>query len=110
MSYLVPEQSASHDRLLDSSRRPSGQDRFDAILVPTNRRAESLTDCMKLALETRLPLIVICSKLVRSHEIIRMAEDVGVEAYALDLPADGLVPRGSRSIPLRTKNSRPPAL
>lgn len=92
-SSLVCGQSTSHDKLLDSSRRPSGRDRFDAIVVPTNRRAGSLTDCMNMALETRIPLIVICSKLVRSYEVIRMAEDIGIKTYALDLPADGPIPR-----------------
>jgi len=92
-SHWVPEQSASHGRLLDSSRRASSQDGFDAVIVPTNRRAESLTACMQLGRATSIPLIVICSKLVRSHEVIRMAEDIRIKAYALDLPADGLTPR-----------------
>jgi len=92
-SHWAPEQSASHDKLLDASRRASSQDGFDAVIVPTNRRAESLTACMQLGRATSIPLIVICSKLVRSHEVIRMAEDIGIKAYALDLPADGLTPR-----------------
>jgi len=92
-SHWVPEQSASHDRLLDSSRRSSSQDRFDAVVVPTNRRVESLTASMQLARETGIQLIVICSKLVRSPEVIRMAEDIGIKAYALDLPAGGPIPR-----------------
>lgn len=48
---------------------------------------------MQLGRAMSIPLIVICSKLVRSHEVIRMAEDIGIKAYALDLPADGLTPR-----------------
>jgi hypothetical protein len=63
-------------------------------VVPTNRPAESLAACMQLALETRIPLIVICSKRVRSGEVISMAETLGVEAYALDLPAHRPVPWG----------------
>jgi hypothetical protein len=94
MPYWVPGQSGSHDKLLDSSHRPASQDRFDAILVPTNRRAESLTACMQLARETRIPLIVICSKLVQSREVIGMAEAVGIKAYALDLPTDHPIPPG----------------
>src|SRR4249919_2434773 len=46
ITLWVPEQSASHDKLLDSSRRSSTRIRFDAIVVPTNRPAESLTACM----------------------------------------------------------------
>jgi hypothetical protein len=43
---------------------------------------------MELALDTRIPLIVICSKLVQYSEVIDMATDAGVKAYALDLPAN----------------------
>lgn len=41
---------------------------------------------MQLARETRIPLVVVCSKLVRQRQVIRMATDVGVKAYALDWP------------------------
>jgi hypothetical protein len=86
--HWVHGQSASHRRLLDSSRRPPTRARFDAIVVPTNRPVDSLTACMGLALETCIPLIVICSKLVQYGEVIDMATDAGVKAYALDLPAN----------------------
>lgn len=97
-SHWVPEQSASHDKLLDSSRRSSTRIRFDAIVVPTNRPAESLTACMQLALETRVPLIVICSKLVRADQVIDMAEIAGVKAYALDLSANLSSPPGIKFV------------
>jgi hypothetical protein len=93
-SRWVPEQSASHHRLLDSPGRETTPARFDAIVVPTNRPAQSLASCMQLALETRIPLIVICSKLARSAEVIGTAETLAIEAYALDLPAHGSVPWG----------------
>lgn len=93
-SHWVHEQSASHDRLLGSLRRPSRWDRFDAIVVPTNRRAESLTDCMRLSHETRIPPIVIYSKRVQFGEVIDMAENVGIKAYAQDLPAHSDSPPG----------------
>ena len=90
----VPEQSASHHLLLDSSRRPSIRARFDAIVVPTDRPVDSLTACMELALETRITLIVICSKLVQYDEVIDMAVDAGVKACALDLPVHPANPPG----------------
>ena len=64
-------------------------------MVPTNRPVDSLTACMELALETRIPLIVICSKLVQYGEVIDMAADAGVKAYALDLPVQPANPRGA---------------
>jgi hypothetical protein len=81
----IPEQSASHHQLLVSSRSSGTSDRFDAIVVPTNRPVESLTACMALARETDVPLIVICSKLVNRGEVIDMAAAGGVQAYAFDL-------------------------
>ena len=93
-SHWVPEQSASHHKLLDPSRQSSTRARFDAIVVPTNRRVKSLNACMQLARETRIPLIVICSKLVQADQVIGMAEVAGIKAYALDLPTDLSSPPG----------------
>lgn len=90
----VPEQSASHDGLLDSSRRPCNYARFDAIVVPTSRPVTSLTGCMELAHATCIPLIVVCSKLVQSSQVVNMVEDGGIKAYALDLPAQPVNPLG----------------
>ena len=93
-SQWAPEQSSSHQRLLDSARRSAPDIPFDSIVVPTNRRAKSLTACMRLARQTRIPLIVICSKMVRRREVIDMANRVGVKAYALDLPPHPANPLG----------------
>ena len=49
---------------------------------------------MTLAHETRIPPIVICSKRVQSDEVIEMAEDVDIKAYALDLAAHSDSPPG----------------
>jgi hypothetical protein len=93
-SHWVPEQSTSHARLLESV-RPSAHDFwFDSIVVPTNRPVASLTPCMGLARETHIPLVVLCSKMVRSHQVIKMATDVGVKAYALDWPPHPANPLG----------------
>lgn len=86
-STEVPEQSTSHAGLLDSARRSVDDLGFAAIVVPTHRRVDSLSACMQLARQTRIPLVVVCSKLVRQHQVIKMATDVGVKAYALDWPS-----------------------
>jgi len=58
-------------------------------VVPTNRPVEWLGDCLRLAHETAIPLIVVCSKRITRHEVIDAAARVGVEAFAVDLtPAD----------------------
>lgn len=93
-SDWVPEQSASHDWLLDSSRQSSGRVQFDAIVVPTNRRVEVLSDCIGLALETEIPLIVVCSKRVDMHQVIDVATRANVKAFALDLPPHPANPLG----------------
>jgi glycosyltransferase involved in cell wall biosynthesis len=90
----IPEQSASHHQLLVSSRSSRTSDRFDAIVVPTNRPVESLTACMALAREADVPLIVICSKLVNQGEVKDMAAAEGVQAYAFDLPDSPANPLG----------------
>lgn len=59
---------------------------FDAILVPTNRKVEWLSDCIGLALETAIPLIVICSKRVQKRQVIDAAKRANVEIFAVDLP------------------------
>jgi hypothetical protein len=85
-SHWIPEHSTSHDRLLDSSHQSSDRVQFDAILVPTNRLVESLSDCIGLALETDIPLIVICSKRVKKRQVIEAARRENVEIFAVDLP------------------------
>jgi hypothetical protein len=45
-----------------------------------------LESCIALARKSQTPLIVICSKAVRQHEVIDMAAGAGVEAFAFDLP------------------------
>jgi hypothetical protein len=87
-SNRIPEQHASHSGLLDFSRQSSDGARFDAILVPTHRPVESLRDCMGLAVETAVPLIVICSKRVDKDQVINAARQENVAAYAVDLPLD----------------------
>ena len=72
--------------LLDSSRQLSDRAQFDAIVVPTNRPVDMLGDCIGLALETDIPLIVICSKRVDRHQVIDVATRANVKAFALDLP------------------------
>ncbi len=84
---MVPKHSTSHDGLLDSSHQSSGRAQFDAILVPTNRLVESLSDCMALALETAIPLIVVCSKRVKKYQVIDAARRENVEVFAVDLPS-----------------------
>jgi hypothetical protein len=83
-SPQVPEQGTSRTELLDSARRSAGDLEFAAIVVPTNRRVDSLAACMQLAHATRIPLVVVCSKHVGQRQVIKMAIDVGVQAYALD--------------------------
>lgn len=83
----VPGQSTSHTGLLDSARRAADGVGFSAIVVPTHRQVDSLSACMQLARETGIPLVVVCSKLVSQHQVIKMATDVGVKAYALDWPS-----------------------
>ena len=85
-SDWVPKHNTSHERLLDSSHPSSGRAQFDAILVPTNRQVESLSDCMGLSLETAIPLIVVCSKRVKKHQVIDVARRENVEVFAVDLP------------------------
>jgi hypothetical protein len=85
-SYWIPEQSTSHDGLLESPHQSSGNAQFDAILVPTNRPVEMLRDCIGLALETAIPLIVICSKRVDKDQVFDAARRESVYAFAVDLP------------------------
>jgi hypothetical protein len=93
-SYWVPQQSASHAGLLDTAPRSADGSGFDSIVVPTNRQVDSLTACMQLARETRIPLVVVCSKLVNQHQVIEMAMSIGVTTYALDLPPYPASPLG----------------
>jgi hypothetical protein len=86
LKHWIPEQSTSHTRLLDYSRQPSGRAKFGAILVPTNRPAGMLRDCLSLAVETAVPLIVICSKRTNTRQVIDAAAQENVEVFAVDLP------------------------
>jgi hypothetical protein len=85
-SPWTPEQNPSHHGLLDSSRESQVQEQFGAILVPTNRRVDSLSFCIGLAREVRIPLIVVCSKRVNKDEVVAAASREDVEVYAIDLP------------------------
>lgn len=85
-SDWIPEQNASHDRLLDSLRHSSDRAQLNAILVPTNRPVGVLGDCLDLALDTSIPLIVVCSKRVNKDQVIRKARRKNVEVFAVDLP------------------------
>jgi len=59
-------------------------------VVPTNRPVQWLRDCLGLARETAIPLLVVCSKRVDRHQVIEAAARAKVEAFAVDLPADSL--------------------
>jgi hypothetical protein len=59
---------------------------FDAIMVPTNRPVEFLDDCIRLASETGVPLIVVCSKRVTRNQVIDAAAPLNVDVFAVDLP------------------------
>ena len=83
---MISHQNPSHNGLLDSSHEHVAQERFSAIVVPTNRRVDSLIFCLGLARETRIPLIVLCSKQVNKDEVIAAASGEGVEVCAVDLP------------------------
>jgi hypothetical protein len=85
-SHRIPEQGASHNRLLDPTHRSSDGAQFGAILVPTNRPVEMLDYSMKLASETAIPLIVVCSKRVDRHQVFAAAALANIEAFAVDLP------------------------
>jgi hypothetical protein len=85
--HWVPEQSGSHIGLLDESRRRPTRAQFDAILVPTYRPVGWLDHCVDLALRTRIPLVVVCSKDVHQREVVDMASRANIEAFALDLPS-----------------------
>lgn len=94
LSDWVPEQSESHTRLLDFSHRSFTRAQFDAILVPTNRPVKNLNFCIKLALKTQVPLIVVCSKKVTQDQVKEIATQADVEAFAVDLPPHPVNPLG----------------
>jgi hypothetical protein len=81
-----PEQNPSHIDLLESSDHSQGRAKFDAILVPTNRRVEFLSACISLAQQTTIPLIVVCSKRVNKWQVIEAVERENVKVFAVDLP------------------------
>ena len=86
-------QSASHDGLLNSS-TVLGSRAVRWIVVPTNRPVVMLADCIGLARQTAIPLIVVCSKRVDRPQITAVARHAHVEAFALDLPAHPANPLG----------------
>jgi hypothetical protein len=91
-SSSIFEQHPSHSGLLVSSRESLAQKQFGAILVPTNRRVESLSFSFSLARETRIPLIVICSKRVNKDEVTAATSGDDVQVYAVDLPMHPVAP------------------
>jgi len=54
--------------------------------VPTNRPVKSLRDCIDLARETSIPLIVVCSKRVTKDQVVDATTGEKVEGFAVDLP------------------------
>jgi glycosyltransferase involved in cell wall biosynthesis len=56
-------------------------------MVPTNRPVEFLDDCIRLASETSIPLIVVCSKRVKKGQVIDAAAQRNAEVFAVDLPS-----------------------
>lgn len=61
-------------------------------MVPTNRPVEFLDDCIGLASETAIPLIVVCSKRVKKDQVIDAAAQRNVEVFAVDLPPQSTNP------------------
>jgi hypothetical protein len=47
-----------------------------------------LRSCIGLALETAIPLIVVCSKRIDKDQVINAARQANVRAFAVDLPPD----------------------
>ena len=82
----VPDQSESHAGLLDYSDTVSARARFDAIVVPTHRPAKRLRASIDLARRISRPLIVMCSRAVRQDDVIRRADEAGIEAFAFNMP------------------------
>lgn len=99
-----PKQSTSHDGLLDPSHQVTGKARFDAIVVPTNRPVEFLRDCVDLARETTIPLIVVCSKRVTKSRVVDATKGERVQGFAVDLPRPPANPLGA--ISLATSNDK----
>ena len=83
----TPEHRTSHSGLLEPVAQPrgGGRQRFNAIVVPTNRPVRHLSECLDLASRTKTLLIVACSKYVTKHEVIEAAAQKEVEVYAVDL-------------------------
>ena len=55
-------------------------------MVPTNRPVEFLSDCVDLARETAILLIVVCSKRVTRRQVFDATLGEKVEGFAVDLP------------------------
>lgn len=54
--------------------------------MPTNRPVKFLRDCVRLARETTVPLIVVCSKRVTKSQVVEATTGEDVEGFAVDLP------------------------
>ena len=54
--------------------------------MPTNRPVGMLSECIGLALDTSISLIVVCSKRVNKDQVIAEARRKNVEVFAVDLP------------------------
>lgn len=70
--------------------------------MPTNRPVASLRDCFGLALDTAIPLIVVCSKRVDKDQVIDAATWANVEVFAVDLPPYPANPLGGISFATST--------
>lgn len=81
----IPKHSTSHDGLQEFSPRSLNGASFDAIMVPTNRPVEYLSDCIDLGSRTGIPLIVACSKWVTKYEVIEAAAQKKVKVFAVDV-------------------------
>ena len=55
-------------------------------MVPTNRPVKFLRDCIDLARETTIPLIVVCSKRVTKDQVVDATMGEKVEGFAVELP------------------------
>lgn len=101
-SHWTPKQNASHNGLLDPSHQSPTQARFDAILVPTNRKVDWLSDSIVIARESGIPLIVVCSKRVSRDQVKAATAGKNVEVFAVDLPP---YPADPLKVPLATSTN-----
>jgi len=55
-------------------------------VVPTHRPVKFLRDCIDLARETAIPLIVVCSKRVTKDQVVDATAGEELEGFAVELP------------------------